>query len=345
MKSLLVAVVVVLLASAAGAQPIDIDMFIGSSAPGSGRLEIAYRFCRPVLVTPSVSAGGVTRWTATQPGFNALAQSRPGSIYVLQDNTPVEVELTAVDAGVTLKVGSALLDAPGAAALIGNAPNLHLHPEWRLLLPDGQHGEYHVELKLRTGARGYGDSTAYEFAIVTDPPAVDPCAGGTTTTTLPVTQADHLVSGALLRLRSAPTNPARKTMLLAFSAFDAGGVDPTATGGQLRVLSNVGSGFEGRYELPATGWRPLRRRGAIRGYRYVDRHGPIRSVKLENGAVRVAGRGIGLAHTLAADPSPVDVALALGTQRACLRFGGTTTFKGGRTFKAENAPPPDTCAP
>ena len=345
MRMLLVSAAVALLAGPAAAQPIDIDMYIGSSNPAGGALKLAYQLCRPVVVTPSVTANGLTRWTSTQPGFNALATNRPGSIYVLRDNTPIEVELTALDPGVSLKVESALLDTVGASALIGNSPNMHLHPEWRLLLPEGARGEYHLAFRFHTSARTYGDSTPYTFTIATDAPAVDPCAGGTTTTTLPSSETDHLVSGTLLLLRTAPANPARKSMRLTFGGFDTGGADPTVTGGQLEVESNVG-GFVGSYELPATGWRPRRAHGGLRGYRYTDRRGPIHRVEITLGrGVTAVGSGIGLAHVITQDPTPVEVTFTLGTQRACLHFGGTTTFKAGRMFRAENSPPPYACVP
>ncbi|HXJ34025.1 MAG TPA: hypothetical protein VMS22_08270 [Candidatus Eisenbacteria bacterium] len=347
MNRLIAFIGVALLARAAAAQPIDVDMFIGSSAQGSGALRMAYDFCRPVVVTESLTVDGLTRWTSTQPGFNALAVSRPGSIYVLRDTTPIEVVLRAVDPGVTLKVGSTVLDAPGSMALIGNVPDVHLHPEWRLLLPEGQGGEFHLQLSLHTGATAYDDSPIYRFTITTVAGS-DGCGDGeTTTTTLPPATNDRLVAGTTLLLRASPSNAAKKAMTLTFGdAFDPASTDPTVTGGQLRILSNAANSFEGRHELPASRWKPLRKHGTLRGYRYKDRRGAIRSIVWTfGGLVRVQGRGAGLKHSLAGDPEPVDVALALGAERACLHFGGTVSYSPGKSFRADNAAPPAACAP
>lgn len=337
----------VLLAHAAGAQPVDVDMFIGSSAPGSGALRMAYSFCRPVIVTESLTVDGLTRWTSTQPGFNALAVNRPGSIYVLHDTTPIEVVLRSADPGVTLKVGSTVLDTPGGMALIGNVPDVHLHPEWRLLLPEGEGGEFHLELSLHTGAAAYRDSPIYRFTITTVAGSDGCGSGGTTTTTLPAATDDRLVAGTMLLLRASPSNPAKKSMTLEFDdAFDPTSTDPTVTGGQLRMLSNAASSFEGRYDLPATRWKGLRKHGALRGYRYKDRSGAIRSIRWTfGGSVEVQGRGARLKHTLGGSPEPVDVALSLGTERACLHFGGTISYSPGKSFRAEDAASPAACAP
>jgi hypothetical protein len=90
----------------------------------------------------------------------------------------------------------------------------------------------------------------------------------------------------------------------------------------------------------------VRSRGALRGYRYRDRRGPIRRVVLTPGVgVVVEGRGIGLAHSLGSNPSPVDVVLTFGNERICVRFGGQVSFRPGTRFLAADAPPPAACPP
>ncbi len=335
-------------ATAGEAQPMrDFDMFLGSAAAGGGQLKLAHDFCQAVLVTPGLSAGGVTRHTSTQPGFNALASDRSGDIYVLRDATPVSVQLTSIDPGVSVKLGSALLVAPGETALVGNAPNLHVHPEWRLELPDGEGGAFHVEFKLVTGSPRYAESPPYRFTLTTDPAARDLCNSGEAPPPPGSGTTDHLLPGRLLMLKGSPANPARKSMRLEFTGgFNAAGIDPTASGGLLRLLTNAGDTFEGRYDLPAARWKPIRKRGAVTGYRFSDPRGPVRRVVLSYTAgVKAVGGGSALKQSIAQSPNPVDVWLAIGGTRACVRFGGTVTFKPGKLFKATTAPPPDLCAP
>jgi hypothetical protein len=59
--------------------------------------------------------------------------------------------------------------------------------------------------------------------------------------------------------------------------------------------------------------------------------------------LKVVGKGAALGHVLGADPQPVDVALTAGTQRSCMRFGGTATFAPGCRFKATSAAAPASC--
>lgn len=333
---------------AAGQPARDFDMFLGSSAPGGGALKLAHDFCAAVLVTPGLSAGGITRHTATQPGFNELVTERPGDIYPLRESTPMSLRLTSIDPGVSIKVGSTLLAAPGDAALIGNAPNLHVHPEWRLELPDGQGGSFHVEFALVTGSPRYTESPPYRFTLTTDPGARDLCNGGGGEPPPAAGTVDRLLPGGLLVLKGSPANPAKKSMRLRFSgAFDpAAGIAPTVTGGRLRVLSNTGGTFEGRYDLPAGRWKPIRRRGTLAGWRFADPRGPVRRVVVSGtGDVTVVAAGPALQQSIALRPDPIDVWLLLGGSRACVRFGGAITFTPGKLFKAVGAPPPDLCAP
>lgn len=348
MRRLLILAVFLLGTAAAQAQVRDFDMLLGSSAPGGGTLKLAHDFCQAILVTPGLQAGGVTRHTSTQPGFNELLLERPGDIYPLRESTPISIRIINIDPGVSLKVGSALLAAPGETALVGNAPNLHVHPEWRLELADGQGGSFHVEFVLVTGSPRYGESPSYRFTLTTDPAARQLCNdGGGGVPPLDAGPVDHLLPGELLLLEGSPVNPARKSMRLRFPGpFDAAaGVDPTASGGRLRVLSNAGS-FEGRYDLPAERWKPIRKRGAVVGWRFSNRRGPIRRMVVSSGgAITVLAAGSSLQQAIGQNPDPIDIWLAIGGTRACVRFGGAVTFKPGKSFKAVGAPPPDVCAP
>jgi hypothetical protein len=163
------------------------DLIIGSSADGAGSLRAAFDFSRRVLVTPSVSLGGITVHTATDPGFDAfVSDDAAGGYFALDAGTVVRVEIAALDADVSLKVEATTLDAPGESALLGTMPALHVHPEWRLILPDGVLASRRVSFRLVSPAGPYAPSDVYVLTVTNDP------APPTTTTTLPGTPTTTL---------------------------------------------------------------------------------------------------------------------------------------------------------
>ena len=91
--------------------------------------------------------------------------------------------------------------------------------------------------------------------------------------------------------------------------------------------------------------------GANKGYKYKDTtraSGPITSALLKPGApgktgqLQFTGSGAALGHTLLTDPTGVEVAATMGSQRFCAKYGGIATFK-LNSFKAKNAPAPASC--
>ncbi len=179
-----------------------------------------------------------------------------------------------------------------------------------------------------------------------------PCPPSGTTTTLTATTSTTVtttsfppgsgqpVAGTKLLLKANPSKPAKKALVLV--AKDAGLVagDPTQTGGSLRVSTSAGGGFDTSYPLPASRWKPI---GKVRGYRFKDPAGPIKSVVVKPGKLAKAiGKGSGLGHTLAVNPDPVTVLLAVGTQRDCMSFAGGK-FVARKKYLATNDPPPAAC--
>ncbi len=131
-------------------------------------------------------------------------------------------------------------------------------------------------------------------------------------------------------------------------AFDSPG-DPTAGGGVLRVYGTTG-GDPVTLSLPGARW--LRTGSAAKpGYKYSDKRresGPITSVTVKDGSLRVKGKG-GTLYSLAGAPQgTVTVRLQLGSgvvfcaaappKEPAASNDTTTRFNGAR-----QAPPPDTC--
>ncbi len=185
------------------------------------------------------------------------------------------------------------------------------------------------------------DSTDFDLAAPT-PASNGVCA---TTTTTAVTTSSTVtttsfppgsgqpVAGTKLLLKANPSKPAKKALVLVAKDAGLAAGDPTQTGGSLRVSTSAGDGFDTSYSLPASRWKPI---GKGKGYRFKDPAGPIKSVVVKPGKVG------GLGHTLAANPDPVTVLLAVGTQRDCMSFAGGK-FVAGKKYLATNDPPPAAC--
>jgi hypothetical protein len=252
------------------------------------------------------------------------------------------MEITAIDPGVSFKLGTATLDAVGEAAPIGQMPNLHVHGEWRLLLPDGVVGAYVLAFRLTTTARAYAPSPSYAFTVTNSPEG----AGASSTTTLPALAGVGL-SGAMLAIRPAAMSVRSRDAAVGLGGGNGSPDDPTRAGARLRLLADAAAPLDLRYDLPAAGWQTIGKSGRNKGYRYRDRSrraGPVTAVTIRSGkAIAIAGKGINLGATLAAEPDGVDIVLDLGTRRYCMRFGGTTRFRPARFFGARNAPPPAAC--
>jgi len=121
--------------------------------------------------------------------------------------------------------------------------------------------------------------------------------------------------------------------------------DPTQQGGSLRIVSVMGDVFDQTYPLPKDGWHYLGKAGQNKGYRFkLGSAAPVKSVVVKAGKlVQVVAKGSKLGHSLASDPNPVQVILALGEQQLCLGFGGTASFKAGKKFTAGDSPAPISC--
>jgi cysteine-rich repeat protein len=170
----------------------------------------------------------------------------------------------------------------------------------------------------------------------------------TTSTTLPATC--ELLEGTKLRLKSR-TGHAKQRSLGLLSEDQAIGLgtgngsadDPVLHGGTLRVVASGGDGFDDTYDLPADRWSYVNKSGAGKGYKLRPTK-PFKALKIQPGKrVKVVASGLGLGHTLATQPSAVDVVLTLGQHCYCMRFGGDVTFKPDKKLLAKDAPRPAGC--
>lgn len=198
------------------------DILLGATP--AGQLAAAYDFGLRVMVTPGPSFGGVTIWSGTAPGFDLLVSAENGLV-PLTAGTTVAMELTALEADVSVKIGDAILDAPGSSAGLGAAPMVHLHPEWRLVLPDGAIATRAVSFRLTSASPGVSPSAVYTALVTNDPTppptttttSLAPGATTTTTTTLaPDPCAPVTLDAVLCRLdrftaalAATPTTPRR----------------------------------------------------------------------------------------------------------------------------------------
>lgn len=181
-----------------------------------------------------------------------------------------------------------------------------------------------------------------------------PCSTpATTTTTLPgggPSPVDTPLTGSVLKLVDN-ANAAKRRLLVVgrdpavtLGAGNDSADDPTQVGAVLAVQTvRGGQTVQTTYELPASGWKRLGK-GANKGYKFRGTRA-IRSALVRDGKlVKFVGKGDGLGHALAEDPSPVGVKFVMGGTRQCMRFGGTPKFKAGKRFTANNAAPPSDCA-
>ena len=161
----------------------------------------------------------------------------------------------------------------------------------------------------------------------------------------------ELLFGKKLLLREKPTDASKKrlTMLAKDQSLTIGGGnntgdDPvTSGGGSLRVRGN---GFDDTYPLPSSLWNYLGSVGANKGYKYRDRFlsaGPVKTLTVKAGKlIKVLGKGSDLGHTVASDPSPVDVVLTMAGKTYCMQFT-SGVLDPGKKFLSKDSGPPAAC--
>lgn len=132
-----------------------------STAPGGGALTTSWNFAeREIPTFEAFCQSGQCLFSAIDPGFLAGFPPPPAGYHVVEDGVRVSLEVIARDAAATIRIGGQAIGV-GGSALIGTTPDLHNHPSWQLLLPQGEHGEYAIEFRLTTDAAGYANSEPF----------------------------------------------------------------------------------------------------------------------------------------------------------------------------------------
>lgn len=162
------------------------DMLVGSTVNDGGALAIQFDFGPKIHLAPSVTIGGTTVYTATDPGFDAILADG-GGFFVLNNNTQISVQLLSFDAGASVKVRTTVLDTVNESAVLGTYTNadqeaLHHHPTWTLTLPNGVYGDYDLAFRLTTTSASYTASQTYAVVLTNATPSA-PVATPTPTPT------------------------------------------------------------------------------------------------------------------------------------------------------------------
>lgn len=231
-RSALLSIALLLACARTGAAQHGGDMLIGSTANGGGALAILYDFGAKIRLVPSVTIGGTTVYTATDPGFDAIGADG-GGVFVLDDGTQTSVQLVSFDAGASLKVRDTVLDTPNESALLGtyttaDPDGLHHHPTWTLTLPNGVVGDYDLVLRLISGS--YGPSTTYAVVLTNATAAPTPTSTRTPTPT-PTRTATPVPTATPAGTTTATPSPALPSAAPTITPTAAPGCAPAPLGG------------------------------------------------------------------------------------------------------------------
>jgi hypothetical protein len=144
-----------------------LEVLIGSSQPGSGRLATEFDFGIPILVEFNTELGGFTVYSGTDPGFVSLGPLvQTGPPFGLPTDTSIGIRIEAIDPGVQITFGDTVLAFEGDTVEIGTSP-FDIHPDWQLIYPTGEVPPPHfVSFVLTTTAEEYTESEVYTATIV-----------------------------------------------------------------------------------------------------------------------------------------------------------------------------------
>ena len=123
--------------------------------------------------------------------------------------------------------------------------------------------------------------------------------------------------------------------------------DPAATGSWLLVRGHgENGGSTGRIDLDPAKWKPLRKRGAVVGYKYVDKTGARAGIKkavLKPTQIHFKAAGPNWPWAPAGPQDSVAVHFGLADETFCASFGGKSKKNQAGHFKAVDAFAPARC--
>jgi hypothetical protein len=161
-------------ASAQGHREVDIY----STADAGGELLLDLGAGGPQIpVFESLCAGGECLYTAVDIGVVSPDVDVPEeSWFALDTGSRVSLEVVAIDAAVSVKVGQQTAEEPGDVIDLGIAPGIHVHPEWQVVAPEGTEGDFPLSVRLRAAPPApYSDSQVIDLILTNraGPPPVE----------------------------------------------------------------------------------------------------------------------------------------------------------------------------
>lgn len=183
------------------------DIFIRSTEPGGGVLATAFDFGPPIPVFESLCVGGFCVYSSTDPGFIS-PESGSAGLHALDDGTPVNMEIVSIDDAASVKIGTAVIDAPGESAALGTALALHRHPSWQVQVPEGTLGEFEIVFKFTTTSGRYGESVPFAIRLSNLGDA------NTTSTTLESTTSTTTSSTSMTSATASSTTITSTTLIV-----------------------------------------------------------------------------------------------------------------------------------
>jgi len=158
-----------------------VEIVVASSTDGGGALvahaefdvedAIPLSFDECLGGTGEACEGGTLLYSAVNPGISPIEESEPGeSLYALADGTTVTLEVTALDEGLSLRLGDQTLDGVGDAVDLGTTPEFHADLLAQLALDHDAEPQdfYSVSLKLTTSSSGYTASAVFTLRFAAE---------------------------------------------------------------------------------------------------------------------------------------------------------------------------------
>lgn len=143
---------------------------IRSTESGGGALAVTGGFDEAVAVELVFCGAGECLYESAAASIRAPAEDIASpALFALVAGTQLTLEVVALDAGVSIKLGGAKLDQVGDTVSLGTAPSLHAEPILQVTTAQGTVGEWHVTVRVTNLGASYADSDVIEIVLTNDP--------------------------------------------------------------------------------------------------------------------------------------------------------------------------------